>query len=86
LLIFISGITPAARALNHRVAPDLIQSRADTIKHKVYKKRKRVVRKVSSTRSARVNKQLKQANKHLQDEKKVQEAQHELKKDTTVHH
>ena len=62
------------------------QPQTDTVKHKVYKKRKKVVRKVSSPSSARINKQLRQADKHLQDEKKVQQVQRELKKDTTVHH
>jgi len=58
----------------------------DTLKHKVYKTRKKVVRRVPATKAARINKQLRQADKHLRDEKKVQEAQQELKKDTVTHH
>jgi hypothetical protein len=57
----------------------------DTIssEHNVYKKRKRVLRRRTSTiRSERMEMQLRQADKHLKEEQKVQRVQQEVKKDT----
>jgi len=90
IIIMLLGLTieiaPALQAATDINLAMGEQPQTDTVKHKVYKKRKKVVRKVSSPSSARINKQLRQADKHLQDEKKVQQVQRELKKDTTVHH
>jgi hypothetical protein len=90
IIIMLLGLTieiaPALQAATDINSALSEQPQADTVKRKVYKKRKRVVRRVSSTKAARINKQLRQADKHLQDEKKVQEARQELKKDTTIHH
>ncbi|MES2110088.1 MAG: hypothetical protein V4577_15120 [Bacteroidota bacterium] len=83
LTIEIAPALQAATDINLAIGE---QPQTDTVKHTVYKKRKPVVRKVSSTKAARINKQLRQADKHLRDEKKVQKAQQELKKDTTTHH
>ena len=79
-------IAPALQAANDINLALGEQPQTDTIKHKVYKKRKMVVRKVSSQKAVRINKQLRQGKKHLRDEKKVQQAEQELKKDTTIHH
>jgi len=90
IIIMLLGLTieiaPALQAATDISLAIGEHPQTDTVKHKVYKKRKRVVRKVSSPSPARINKQLRQADKHLQDEKKVQEVQQELKKDTSKHH
>ena len=49
--------------------------------HQVQKKHVRHRRQVSKTHNHRMRKQLRQADKHLRDDKKVQRTQHELKKE-----
>ncbi|MDO3641825.1 hypothetical protein [Mucilaginibacter sp. L3T2-6] len=89
IIIMLLGLTieiaPALQAENDIDVAIGQQQQTDTLKHKLYKKHKRVVRKVSSQKAARINKQLRQADKHLRNEKKVQEVRRELKKDT-IHH
>lgn len=77
--------TTAAQAADRIKLSGIIASQTDTLHHKVYKKHKKVVRQVSTRRAARMQMQLRQADKHLREEQKVQETQRELKKDT-LHH
>jgi transposase len=85
LLLCVFGINiPGvfARANNLKTFTIILQ---DTIssKHKVYKKRKRVIRRHTSTiHSERMEMQLRQADKHLKEEQKVQRVQQQVKKDT----
>jgi hypothetical protein len=54
----------------------------DTVKRKVIKKRRKIIhRQVSGTRSQRRQMQLRQAQKHLKEEKKADSAQNEVKKE-----
>jgi TolA-binding protein len=53
-----------------------------TSRHKIHKKRKRVKHSVTG-KSARAQMQLKQGQKHIAEEHKMQKAQQQLKKDTS---
>lgn len=83
LAAFAMADISAANAANNIKSSKTTLRQTDTLKRKVYKKHRRVVRRrVSSQKAARMQKQLKQADKHLRDEQKVQKVQRELKKDT----
>jgi hypothetical protein len=72
----------AASAVKSSLTGVVIQQTVQT-QHKVYKKRRRVKRHVVTGKSARVQMQLRQGQKHQAEEQKVKKAEHELKKDTT---
>lgn len=82
LTAFIIADSSAIRAANPKKSLIIALQQTDTLRHKTYKRHKKVVRKTSTQKAARRQKQLKQADKHLRDEKKVQKVQQELKKDT----
>lgn len=54
----------------------------DTVNRRIIKKRRKIARRhVSTTRSQRRQMQLRQAQKHLKEEKKADSAQKEVKKE-----
>ncbi|MEO6632726.1 MAG: hypothetical protein ABIN13_13420 [Mucilaginibacter sp.] len=72
----------ATPADNANSAGAVIQQTVQT-QHKVYKKRRRVKRHIVTGKSARMQMQLRQGQKHEAEELRVKKAQQQLKKDTT---
>jgi hypothetical protein len=78
--IWMRGISAAANPVNNDNRVEAQQP--DTSKHQIIKKRSRHIRRhVSATRQQRMRMQLRQANKHIEADKKAQRAQNELKKE-----
>ncbi len=63
--------------------PGVIVQQTVQTQHKVYKKRRRVKRHTVTGKSARMQMQLQQGQKHQAEEQKVKKTEHGLKKDTT---
>lgn len=82
ILISVTGIMPPTPAIANPVkTPGKTElGQVNQPKRKIVKKRKRTIkRRISARRRHRMNKQLRQANQHLKDEKKAQAAQSKVK-------
>jgi len=82
ILIGVTGIFIPAMANYALLQGDTTIQHVDTVKRKIIKKQRKIAsRHVSTTRNQRMQIQLRQAKKHLKEDKKADSAQNAVKKE-----
>jgi hypothetical protein len=82
ILTGVTGICMPAMANNAILKSDTTIQHVNTVKRRIIKKRRKIASgHVSTTRSQRAQIQLRQAKKHLKEDKKADSAQNAVKKE-----